>query len=134
MKKLKGVIPPMITPFTEDGAVDQVSLQVLVEYLREQVDGLFITGSYGAGAMMSIEERKTVTEQSVRFCGGKVPVITMVGTTSTHESVILSRHAETAGRRHRLCRPGGLCRLQGLHPGLSPPGQQWAPCRQATSG
>jgi len=87
----------MITPFTEDGAVDHVSLQVLVEYLREQVDGLFVTGSYGAGAMMSIEERKAVTEQSVRFCGGKVPVITMVGTTTTHESVILARHAEASG-------------------------------------
>ena len=33
MFKLKGVIPPMITPFQEDGTLDEKSLIHLVEYL-----------------------------------------------------------------------------------------------------
>ena len=47
MFKLKGVIPPMITPFTEAGELDEQSLRQLVTYLNGKVDGLFICGSYG---------------------------------------------------------------------------------------
>ena len=50
MFKLKGVIPPMITPFQEDGTLDEKSLIHLVEYLSERVDGLFICGSYTQGS------------------------------------------------------------------------------------
>ena len=46
MFKMKGVVPPMITPFKEDGALDVSGLKSLVQYLRNEVDGLFITGSY----------------------------------------------------------------------------------------
>ena len=38
MFRLKGVIPPMITPFTEDGKLDEKNLQKLVEYLSGKVE------------------------------------------------------------------------------------------------
>ena len=60
MKKIKGVIPPMITPFDEYGGLDERNLIRLVEYLSPKVDGLFICGSYGCGPLMSLEERKRV--------------------------------------------------------------------------
>ena len=56
MKKIKGVIPPMITPFDEYGGLDERNLIRLVEYLSPKVDGLFICGSYGCGPLMSLEE------------------------------------------------------------------------------
>ena len=62
MFKMKGVVPPMITPFDEQGNVDYKSLNALVDYLKDNVDGIFITGSYGCGALMSLEERKKVLE------------------------------------------------------------------------
>ena len=62
MFRLKGVIPPMITPFKENGDLDEANLQKLVEYLSGKVDGLFICGSYGCGPLMSLEERKRVAE------------------------------------------------------------------------
>ena len=59
MFRMKGAVPPMITPFTRDGEVDYKGLKILVDFLKERVDGLFITGSYGSGALMSVEERRS---------------------------------------------------------------------------
>ena len=53
MFRMKGVIPPMITPFSKDGDVDYAALKTLTEFLKNEVDGLFITGSYGSGVMMT---------------------------------------------------------------------------------
>ena len=97
MAKLKGVVPPMITPFGEDGAIDFKALISLVEFLSGHVDGLFVTGSYGSGPLMSTEERKAVTSEAVRAAAGRIPIITMVGAASTLETVELARHAESAG-------------------------------------
>ena len=52
----------MITPFKEHGELDVKSLETLVEFLSENVHGVFINGSYGCGALMSLEERKQVAE------------------------------------------------------------------------
>jgi dihydrodipicolinate synthase/N-acetylneuraminate lyase len=97
MFKMKGVIPPMITPFTKDGQVDDDGLETLVTFLRDKVDGIFITGSYGSGAMMSVEERKKVTEIAIKIAKRKISVITMVGSTNNRESVELAKHAEAVG-------------------------------------
>lgn len=97
MFKMKGIVPPMITPFKENGHLDIDGLKTLVNYLSNEVDGLFITGSYGSGALMNLEERKQVTEIVVKTAADKIPVITMVGTTNNRESVALAKHAESAG-------------------------------------
>ena len=97
MFQMRGVVPPMITPFTESGDLDVDGLKTLVRFLREEVHGLFVTGSYGSGPMMRVAERKLVTEISMREAGGKVPIIPMVGTTNTRDSVELAKHAEETG-------------------------------------
>ena len=35
--KMKGVIPPMITPFIESGELDEQGLRTLLRFLREHV-------------------------------------------------------------------------------------------------
>lgn len=97
MEKLYGVVPPMITPFKETGEIDVDGLKVLIDFLSEHVDGLFVTGSYGSGPLMSLEERKTVVERSIEFAAGNVPIIVMVGSTATRDAVDLARHAEAHG-------------------------------------
>lgn len=52
----------MITPFLENGEVDYEGLVTLVRFLKEQVDGLFITGSYGSTALLQPDERKKIAE------------------------------------------------------------------------
>jgi dihydrodipicolinate synthase/N-acetylneuraminate lyase len=97
MFKLRGVIPPMITPFTKEGDLDLKNLRKLVEFLSLHVQGLFICGSYGSGAMMSVEERKRVAETTLKVAAGKTMVIVHTGTTNTRDAVELSLHAKEIG-------------------------------------
>jgi len=97
MSKLKGVIPPMITPFKESGELDRDGLRRLVEFLSKRVDGLFICGSYGCGPLMSIEERKEVAEIVRRYADPSTAVIVHAGTTTTRDTIELAKHAEAIG-------------------------------------
>lgn len=97
MFKMKGVVPPMLTPFKENGELDREGLKTLVSFLKKEVDGLFITGSYGAGPMMTTEERKEVVETTIGVTKGDIPVIPMVGSTNNMESIELAQHAEKVG-------------------------------------
>lgn len=99
MFKLHGSVPPMITPFTQDGRLDIAGLETLVTFLADKVHGLFITGSYGAGPMMSLAERKQTAEVTIKTAKGKVPVIVMVGSTNNKDSVELAKHAQAAGAK-----------------------------------
>ncbi len=95
--RLYGVIPPMVTPFKENGDVDMEGLEKLVHFLRERVDGLFVCGSYGSGPLMNIDERKMVAARAIELAAGKVPVIVHTGSASSREAAQLSAHAASMG-------------------------------------
>jgi len=97
MFKLKGVVPPMITPFTKEGDVDMESLKRLVTFLKDRVNGLYICGSYGSGPLMSMEERKKTAEFIVEVVAGKILIVAHTGTTNTRDTVELTLHAEKIG-------------------------------------
>lgn len=97
-KEVKGIIPPLTTPFTEDGNVYEAGLRHLVEFQAENgIHGLFICGTYGSGPIMSLEQRKHVHNIVVDQVHGRMTIIAHVGTTSTAQSIELARHAESVG-------------------------------------
>jgi 4-hydroxy-tetrahydrodipicolinate synthase len=95
----EGVLPALITPFTEDGSgVDPAALSDLVERcIAAGVSGLVSTGSTGEFTTLTHEERRQVTEVVVAAAAGRVPVIAGTGALSTAETIVLSVHAERAG-------------------------------------
>lgn len=96
--ELKGIIPPLTTPFTQGGDVYEEGLCRLVEFQIEKgVHGLFICGTYGSGPIMAVGERKQVHEIVVDQVKGRIAVVAHVGTASTAQSVELARHAEDVG-------------------------------------
>ncbi len=97
MFKMKGVVPPMITPFKENGDVDFEGLTTLVDFLKDRVDGLFITGSYGSGALLLPEEREQIMRATMKIVGGQIPVIVHVGCADTRSTVRLTRYAREIG-------------------------------------
>ena len=99
MSEFHGVLPALITPFSEDGgAVDAVALAENVERLvAAGVGGLVPGGSTGEFTTLSNGERRQVTEVTIEAAGGRVPVVPGTGSLSTRETVELSVHAERAG-------------------------------------
>ena len=97
-KQIKGIIPPLTTPFTNEGAVYEEGLRSLLDFqISSGVHGLFICGTYGSGPIMSVEERKQVAEITVNHVKNRISVIVHVGTTSTSQSVELAKHASEIG-------------------------------------
>src|SRR5918998_5978809 len=95
----RGVLPALITPFSEDGgAVDAVALSENVERLiAAGVGGLVPGGSTGEFTTLSHAERRLLVEVTLEAAAGRVPVVPGTGALSTRETVELSVHAERAG-------------------------------------
>jgi len=98
-ESFRGVLPALITPFTEDGAaVDEAALAANVERLiAAGVGGLVPGGSTGEFTTLSNAERRRVAEVVIEAAAGRVPVVPGTGALSTRETVELSVHAERAG-------------------------------------
>jgi 4-hydroxy-tetrahydrodipicolinate synthase len=99
MPDFHGVLPALITPFTEDGTdVDADALAAIVDRLvGAGVAGLVPGGSTGEFTTLSTAERHAVIEVAVEAAAGRVPVVAGTGALSTRETVELSLHAERAG-------------------------------------
>lgn len=94
----KGVMVPMVTPFTEDGDLDEQALRELTHFLIEHgVDALFPAGSTGEGWALSPAERKRVFEIVVKEAKGHVPVYGGTGAITTRAAIELTRMAEEVG-------------------------------------
>jgi dihydrodipicolinate synthase/N-acetylneuraminate lyase len=94
---IKGIIPPIMTAFTEEGEIYEKGTREIVDFIVPHVHGLYPCGTYGSGPMMSISERKRVAEIIIDQTKGRVPVIVHVGTADTKNTIILARHAEAIG-------------------------------------
>jgi 4-hydroxy-tetrahydrodipicolinate synthase len=94
-----GVLPALITPFTDDGAdIDVDALTAIVERLiRGGVGGLVPGGSTGEFTTLTGSERRELIEVTVAAAAGRVPVVAGTGALSTRETAELSLHAERSG-------------------------------------
>lgn len=96
--KFKGIIPPMVTIFNEEGSINWEGNKALIDYLvAGGVHGIFVLGSSGEFAHLSTPERKEFAEFAVDYVRGRVPVLVGTGHSSTREVVDLSRHAQSVG-------------------------------------
>ena len=75
-KLLRGVVPPVCTPFTSDYEVDEKSLRRLINYLLDGgVTGLFVLGSTSEVAYLSDKRRADVIRIAIDEAAGRVPVV-----------------------------------------------------------
>ncbi len=95
--KLQGTLTALVTPFS-DGAVDEEALKDLVEFqVREGIDGIVPCGTTGEAATLSYEEHERVMALTVKWVGGKVPVVPGTGSNSTKETIELTEIAKKIG-------------------------------------
>ncbi len=74
--KIDGVIPVMLTPFTEDGAIDYPGLERLIEwYLAHGADALFAVCQSSEMQFLSLDEREALGRFVVSRVAGRVPVV-----------------------------------------------------------
>lgn len=96
--QISGVIPPMVTPTTDDRSeVDRDTLGSFTEFLVDgEVDALFPCGSIGEFSSLTNEQRLDVIETVVAN-SGDCPVLAGCGGTSVGEVKNLIADADYAG-------------------------------------
>jgi len=97
-KKLRGIIPPLVTPLIDNNTLDVESFERLIEHLiAGGVNGLFVLGTTGEEQSLSYEMRKQVIREASRLNHGRLPLLVCISDTSIVESINLSRVAESCG-------------------------------------
>lgn len=92
------VVPAMVTPMDQDGAVDLQAAAALATHLVDQgADALVITGTTGETSTLTDEENLAMFRTVVEAVGERARVIAGTGTNDTHHSLELSRRAAETG-------------------------------------
>ena len=93
-----GSMVALVTPMHEDGAIDEDSLQRLVDYHVENgTDAIISMGTTGESATLDETEHCHVIRRTVQMAAGRIPVIAGTGANSTREAIELTGCALEAG-------------------------------------
>lgn len=94
----KGAITAIVTPFKENGELDEESLRRLVGFQIENgIDGIVPCGTTGESPTLDYEEHQRVIEIVIDAANGKVPVIAGTGSNSAREAIDETKKAADAG-------------------------------------
>lgn len=98
MEKINGYVAAPFSPMDENR---ELNLDLIPEYadmlIRNGVEGVFVNGSTGEGALLTREERFVQAEKWVEASGGDLKVIVHTGATNIGEQKLFAKHAEDIG-------------------------------------
>lgn len=93
----KGIIPPVVTPFTEEGTVDFPVYRRVVSHLVEQgIHGMFPLGTTGEFYAVADDEYEALMRCTVEETAGRVPVYAGANHITPKGVIRLIRLAEKA--------------------------------------
>jgi len=93
----EGILTAMVTPFDENGCLDEAATAALVRHLLANgSDGLVLAGSTGEGSTLDDEEKLRLWQIGLAEAGA-APVIANTGSNDTRHSVELTKRATELG-------------------------------------
>jgi 4-hydroxy-tetrahydrodipicolinate synthase len=97
LSKIKGSIPPIITPFNNN-QVDYQAYAGLVEFqINKGSHGILVNGTTAEPSTLTVAERNKTVDMAIATNNGRLPVIAATGSQSLLESKTLTRYAAEAG-------------------------------------
>jgi len=99
MALLHGALAAAVTPLRDGGAaVDDEAFPAYLDFLAAAgLDGVLALGTAGEGILLSVEERRHVTERVLEAAAGRLLVAAHCGAQTTADTVALCEHAAAAG-------------------------------------
>ncbi len=98
MNSFSGVGTALVTPFKEDGALDEAALEKFVDWqITEGVNFLVPCGTTGENPTLTANEHARVVEITVKTANKRVPVLAGAGSNSTPRAVELALQAIDLG-------------------------------------
>ena len=103
MNMPRGSLVAIVTPMSDDGALDIGALQKLVDWhIAEGTDGIVVVGTTGESPTVNFDEHCQLIRVAVEQAAGRVPVIAGTGANSTSEAIELTACAKSAGAQAGL--------------------------------
>ncbi|HET7578355.1 MAG TPA: 2,4-dihydroxyhept-2-ene-1,7-dioic acid aldolase [Bacillales bacterium] len=97
-ERIRGSVAPIITPFQEDGSVDEKTLEDLIDWhIESGSHAVSVTGTTGEPSSLSIPEREKVMEIAIKKAKGRVPVVPGTGSTNHDETMHLTKLSQEMG-------------------------------------
>jgi 4-hydroxy-tetrahydrodipicolinate synthase len=97
-KPVAGIIPPLVTPLLDSGALDETGFALLMErVVGGGVHGVFVLGTTGESPSLAPAVRLQVVRRACELAAGRAPVLVNVTSTSAHEVRELAECAASAG-------------------------------------
>jgi 4-hydroxy-2-oxoglutarate aldolase len=98
ISRLRGIIPPMVTPFNRRGDMDEGAFRANLErYTGIGLAGVMVGGTTGEAPLLTPAERLRLTEIARSMVKPGELVVTGTGLESTRETILLSREATKRG-------------------------------------
>lgn len=98
MMRLNGLYTAIVTPFDQQGMLDQEGLRQNLRYqLMHQVDGVVVLGTTGEDPTLNQQEKQTVIEIALEEMKGKALVIVGTGSYSTEITIAATKKAKEMG-------------------------------------
>lgn len=94
----QGSIVALVTPMDPSGALDEKTLQVLIEkHISEGTDGIVVNGTTGEAPTLTKDEKIKIIKIALDVAKGRVPIIAGTGSYSTAETIQQTDAAMQAG-------------------------------------
>jgi len=95
---LSGAYTAIVTPFDENGAIDEDGLKQNIKFqIKEGIDGIIPVGTTGESPTVTEKEHEHIIDLSVEAAKGKIKVIAGTGSNSTAEAIHYTKYAKDAG-------------------------------------
>ncbi|MBC8088598.1 MAG: 4-hydroxy-tetrahydrodipicolinate synthase [Phycisphaerae bacterium] len=101
--RLTGCGTALVTPFLDNGDVDEAALRGLVDWqIAEGIDCLVPCGSTGEAVTLSAAEHRRVVQITAEQVAGRIPVIAGAGSNDTRKAIATSLEMKAVGATHLL--------------------------------
>ena len=98
MLNLKGIIPPMVTPFDNTGAIRYDAFERNIEkYLAVGVEGFLVAGSNGESVYLEHSEKLKLIESARKKIPASRTLLAGTGVESTQATIVLTKEAADRG-------------------------------------
>ncbi len=94
----KGSMVAIVTPMNEDGSLDHMSLERLIEFhIENKTDVIISVGTTGESATLDFDEHSEVIRSTLAIVNNRIPVIAGSGANSTSEAIHLTQRSKELG-------------------------------------
>jgi N-acetylneuraminate lyase len=106
MANFKGIFPAIITPMTQEGALNEAAFREVIKFnIEAGVHGFWIAGGTGESVLLDDDENMRIAEIAADESRGRVNNIMHVGAATTKRAAALAENAARAGVESICCVP-----------------------------